>query len=174
VEKWEDLPSARSHTTAEVLLAKHTFLHNVILSQAFTPFVSKQTAQSHASSKMATDVTAAKNLCAAVVSYPSKTESGEPLQFDMDYYFSGHMPLIEKAWAPFGMKSWHVNRVPDKDVLGQSPPYGVITTIYFDTPEDFVKALTGPMANECSEDVKKFSNVMPSIWVGNVTGTKSY
>lgn len=121
------------------------------------------------------DVTAKQNLCAAVVSYPSKhPETGEALKFDMDYYLSGHMPLIEKAWGPFGMKSWHINQVPPTDALGQSPPYGVITTLYFDNPEDFLKALNGPMKDETAQDVKKFSNVFPSIWVGHVTGVKSY
>jgi uncharacterized protein (TIGR02118 family) len=113
---------------------------------------------------------------AAVVSYPSKhAETGDDLKFDMNYYLSDHMPLIEKAWGPFGMRSWSINQLPNPDpVTGQAPPYGVQTTIYFDTVDDFKKALGGPMAEECSNDVKKFSNVYPSIWVGEITGTQSY
>ena len=117
---------------------------------------------------------AAQNLCAMVVAYPSKTETGEPLQFDMDYYLKGHMPLIHKAWSPFGMKSWGINQLPNPDVLGQTPPYGVQTTIYWDKPEDMIKALNGPMKDETAEDVKKFSNVKPVIWVGEIVKTETY
>ncbi|KAJ4368415.1 hypothetical protein N0V83_006772 [Neocucurbitaria cava] len=36
----------------------------------------------------------------AVVSYPSKhPESGEALKFNMEYYLSTHMPMIEKTWV---------------------------------------------------------------------------
>ena len=113
---------------------------------------------------------------AGVVSYPSKhPETGEPLKFDMDYYLNGHMPMIEKAWGPFGMRSWSISQFPDPDpVTGQAPPYGVQTTIYFDTVEDFQKALGGPMKDQTAEDVKVFSNIFPVIWVGEIAGRKSY
>jgi uncharacterized protein (TIGR02118 family) len=113
---------------------------------------------------------------AAVVAYPSKhSETGEALRFDMEYYLSEHMPMIEKAWRPFGMRSWSVNQFPDPDpVTGQAPPYGVQTTVYWDKVEDFKAALSGPMKDETAKDVSVFSNVFPVIWVGEISGTKSY
>lgn len=117
-------------------------------------------------------ITALEKLCASVVAYPSKhPETGEPLKFDMEYYLSGHMPLIHKAWSPFGMKSWSINQLPDPDPMGQSPPYRVQTTIYWEKPEDFTAALNGPMKDECAEDVKKFSNIFPVIWIGEIVKT---
>ena len=69
---------------------------------------------------------------ASVVAYPFRhPETGEPLKFDMDYYLLGHMPMIEKAWGPFGMKSWSITQFDNPDpVTGSEPPYGVQTTIY--------------------------------------------
>jgi uncharacterized protein (TIGR02118 family) len=120
-------------------------------------------------------VTVQKDLVAAVVSYPSlHPDTKEPLKFDMTYYLSTHMPLIHKAWSPFGMKSWSINQFASPDALGQTPPYGVQTTIYWEKEQDFVDALNGPMREECSEDVKKFSNIYPSIWIGGIVKVESY
>ena len=120
-------------------------------------------------------VTAKKDLVASIVAYPSRhPESGEALKFDMDYYLSDHMPLIEKAWSPFGMKSWSINQFPTTDALGQTPPYGVQTTIYWEKADDFKAALNGPMKDECAADVKKFSNIFPAIWIGDIVEVETY
>ncbi len=113
---------------------------------------------------------------AAVVAYPSKhPETGEDLKFDMDYYLSGHMPMIEKAWSPFGMRSWTINQFPNPDPFtGQAPPYSVQTTIYWDKVDDFKAAMNGPMKDETAKDVSVFSNIWPQIWVGEIAETKSY
>lgn len=104
---------------------------------------------------------------AAVVAYPSKhPETGDPLQFDMEYYLSTHMPMIERAWGPCGLKSWSINKFQDPcPATGQTPPYLVQTTCYFDSVGDFKAALENG-SKETKPDVEKFSNVFPVIWVG--------
>jgi uncharacterized protein (TIGR02118 family) len=104
---------------------------------------------------------------AAVVAYPSKhPETGEPLQFDMKYYLSTHMPLIESVWGPHGLKSWSINEFPSPCPLtGQTPPYLVQTTAYFDSMEELKNALEKG-SEKSRPDVEKFSNVFPVIWVG--------
>ena len=83
--------------------------------------------------------------------------------------------MIEKAWSPFNMRSWTINQFPNPDpVTGQAPPYGVQTTIYWDSVDDFKAALGGPMKDETAKDVSVFSNVFPVIWVGEIAETKSY
>jgi uncharacterized protein (TIGR02118 family) len=110
---------------------------------------------------------------AAVVSYPSKhPESGETLKFNMDYYLSTHMPLIERVWGPYGLKSWSINRFSDPcPVSGGKPPYLVQTTCYFDSIDDFKKALEKG-GEKTVPDVANFSNVFPVIWVGE-TGSSN-
>lgn len=67
------------------------------------------------------------------------------------------------------MKSWSINQFPNPDPLtGKPPPYLVQTTIYWETKDDFLKALGGPMKDECAADVLKFSNIFPLIWTGDV------
>ncbi|KAF2277321.1 uncharacterized protein EI97DRAFT_432196 [Westerdykella ornata] len=107
-----------------------------------------------------------------VVSYPSNhPETGEPLKFDMSYYITTHLPMIEKAWAPYGLQSWHVNEFQNPCPLsGQTPPYLVQTTCYFDTLENFKLALQNG-SEEAKADVEKFSNVFPAMWVGEQVKT---
>ncbi|KAF2473728.1 uncharacterized protein BDR25DRAFT_301872 [Lindgomyces ingoldianus] len=106
---------------------------------------------------------------AAVVAYPSKhPETGEPLQFDMNYYLSGHMPLIDRAWGPYGLKSWSINQFQNPCPLtGETPPYLVQTTCCFDSVENLKTALEKGSA-ETRLDVAKFSNVFPVIWIGEI------
>lgn len=111
---------------------------------------------------------------AAVVAYPSKDpESGEALKFDMAYYISTHMPLIERVWGPHGLRSWSINQFPNPCPLsGGTPPYSVQTTCYFDSVEDLTTALEKG-AEETKPDVEKFSNVFPVIWVGDTGASNS-
>ncbi|KAF1919896.1 hypothetical protein BDU57DRAFT_155474 [Ampelomyces quisqualis] len=108
---------------------------------------------------------------AAVVAYPAKhPESGEPLAFDMEYYLASHMPMIEKAWGPYGLKSWSINTFADPCPLtGEKPPYLVQTTCYFDSVEDLRMAMRKG-SEETRSDVEKFSNVFPVLWVGERRG----
>jgi uncharacterized protein (TIGR02118 family) len=104
---------------------------------------------------------------AAVVGYPSKhPETGEALTFNMDYYLSTHMPMIKRAWGPYGLASWSIITFPPTCPLtGNTPPYLVQTTCYFDTVENLKKAFEKG-ADETGPDVANFSNVFPHIWIG--------
>ncbi|OAL03743.1 hypothetical protein IQ06DRAFT_291438 [Phaeosphaeriaceae sp. SRC1lsM3a] len=106
---------------------------------------------------------------AAVVAYPSQhPESGAKLTFDMDYYLASHMPMIERAWGPYGLKSWSINTFADPSPLtGTTPPYLVQTTCYFDSVDNLKIALEKG-SEQTKPDVEKFSNVFPVIWVGEV------
>jgi uncharacterized protein (TIGR02118 family) len=104
---------------------------------------------------------------AAVVAYPSKhPETGDALKFNMEYYLATHMPLIERAWGPYGLRSWSINTFADPcPISGGKPPYLVQTTCYFDSIDDFKNALEKG-SKESGPDVDNFSNVFPVIWVG--------
>lgn len=106
----------------------------------------------------------------SVVGYPSKhPESGEALKFDMEYYLSTHMPMIERVWGAHGMTSWSITEFPNPCPLtGQTPPYLVQTTCYFDTVDNLKTAFEKGAATTVP-DVEKFSNVFPVVWIGEAT-----
>ncbi|ETN37430.1 uncharacterized protein HMPREF1541_08421 [Cyphellophora europaea CBS 101466] len=109
-----------------------------------------------------------------VVSYPSKDpKTGAPLTFNMEYYLSKHMPLIDKVWGKHNMLRWHIHQFPSPDpVTGEAPPYGVQTTIYWETVEDFKAAMADAGSAVTGKDVERFSNVWPVIWTGEVAGSE--
>jgi hypothetical protein len=55
-----------------------------------------------------------------VVAYPSTTKEGGETTFDMDYYLSSHMEMIDRFWTRHGMKSWEVQTFPKESSLDVS------------------------------------------------------
>ncbi|KAF2709032.1 hypothetical protein K504DRAFT_468250 [Pleomassaria siparia CBS 279.74] len=104
---------------------------------------------------------------AVVVSYPSQHPTTKaPLTFDMKYYLATHMPLIEGLWGPHGLKRWSINTFPDPCPLtGQTPPYRVQTTCWFDSVEQLKNAMEKG-GDKGRLDIENFSNVQPIICVG--------
>jgi len=83
----------------------------------------------------------------------------------MDYYMSSHMPLVQKKWGSYGLKSWKViNFGPDAE-------YCVQATLEFGSMEEFKKAGGGPEAAEVMGDVENFADKKPIIIAGEVQGT---
>lgn len=44
---------------------------------------------------------------------------GEGATFDMNYYLTVHMPLVQKHWGPHGLKSWTVVQFEKNDPSGR-------------------------------------------------------
>ncbi|KAF2118197.1 hypothetical protein BDV96DRAFT_643457 [Lophiotrema nucula] len=93
------------------------------------------------------------------VIYPRK----DGATFDLDYYNKTHMPLVEKLWKSFGMKTWHVVEfAPDA-------PYSIGAFMDWESQEAFGKASSDEATrNEIFGDVKNFSNVDPVFLAGKV------
>lgn len=95
--------------------------------------------------------------------------------FDMSYYLSHHMPMVAKAWGPFGMVSWSVMEIPAAagGAGGAEPPYSVHTLMTWvakgETGTDGIgAALASEGGQAAGKDVPNFSNRTPTIMVGNV------
>lgn len=86
-------------------------------------------------------------------------------KFDMDYYLSSHMPLVQKLWGPAGLKSWKVIKYPEDQ------PYSVQATLEWGDFEDFVKASQGAQTAEILGDVKNFCDKDPILMPGQVLGS---
>jgi uncharacterized protein (TIGR02118 family) len=82
--------------------------------------------------------------------------------FKMDYYKSTHMPLVQKAWEKYGLKSWKVTQFP------ADAAFCVQALLEFGSVKDFQDAASGPEAQEVMEDIKNFSDKEPTILAGEV------
>ncbi len=90
------------------------------------------------------------------VLYPNQAGS----KFDLDYYMKTHMPLVEKRWTEFGLKSWRVARGIDTP-MGPAT-YQIVTTLEFTSADDFQKAAAahGP---EIMGDIPNFTDTSPVL-----------
>jgi uncharacterized protein (TIGR02118 family) len=72
--------------------------------------------------------------------------------FDMDYYRSTHMPLVQEKWGPYGLKSWQVIQLPPDS------PYIVQATLEWDSAEDVQKAQASSAAKDIFGDIPNFAS----------------
>ncbi|KAI1259440.1 hypothetical protein F5Y18DRAFT_409404 [Xylariaceae sp. FL1019] len=91
------------------------------------------------------------------VVYPAGTK------FDMDYYLATHMPLVQKKWAPYGLKAWKVHEYTTPDAA-----YTVQANLEWESEEACEKAKAAPEGAEVFGDVPNFSDKTPSVWGGDV------
>jgi len=89
--------------------------------------------------------------------YPPAAASG----FNMEYYNSKHMPLIEKLWGPQGLLSWTVT-TGDKGA-----DYHVQATLVWESIEAFENL---KKVEEVIGDMKNFTEVGASRTVGILVG----
>lgn len=75
------------------------------------------------------------------------------------------MPLVQKHWTQYGLKSWKVLK------FGDDSPYAVQATLEWGSLDDFKKAATSDSAKEVLGDVPNFSNKDPVLMSGEVVGT---
>ncbi|KXL46024.1 hypothetical protein M433DRAFT_174062 [Acidomyces richmondensis BFW] len=93
------------------------------------------------------------------VLYPQGTK------FNMDYYLSTHMPLVQKRWGPVGLKSWKVLKFAD------DAPHCVQATLEWGSMDEFKAAAGGEHTSEIMGDVKNFSDKDPVLMPGEVVAT---
>ena len=100
------------------------------------------------------------------VIYPNEDD----VKFDMNYYLSTHMPLVQTNFGKHGLKKWEiVHYQPGPD--GAKPKFLVGATLVWDTPEQMSAALSSPDdAGPVMADIKNFTNVTPIIMAGPVVG----
>ncbi|KAL3481478.1 hypothetical protein BJX99DRAFT_253402 [Aspergillus californicus] len=88
-------------------------------------------------------------------------------KYDIDYYTKNHMPLIEKYWSKFGLKSWSVTKyIPGLD--GSPPAYSFGSEVCWESEQGMNQAFGSPEAAEIMADVARFSNRPPTFLVGQV------
>ncbi|KAI0514957.1 hypothetical protein F5B22DRAFT_609164 [Xylaria bambusicola] len=99
----------------------------------------------------------------ASVVYPAGTK------FDMEYYLAHHMPLVQKLWAPFGLKSWKVAKYDS-----EGAPYVVQAWLEWESKEHSNMGVTSDDGKIVFADVEKFSDKAPIMLTGEQVGSASW
>lgn len=98
------------------------------------------------------------------ISYP---RTSPPTPFDLDYYLSTHMPLVQEGWASKGLKSWSVITMDD------ASPYTVQALLQWESEEAFNAAAGSEQGKGVFADIKNFTPGSPVKSVGKIVGSSS-
>ncbi len=97
------------------------------------------------------------------VLYPN----GEGTTFDMAYYVSKHMPMVQRKCAP-ACRSIAAEKGVGGGEPGSKAPYVAIGHLTFDSLEAFQKSF-GPNAGEILADIPNYTNSRPIVQISEVT-----
>ncbi|PRX54286.1 EthD family reductase [Flagellimonas meridianipacifica] len=103
-----------------------------------------------------------KEMVKVTIMYPNE----EGKTFDMEYYSTKHMPLLDSLFGD-ALKEIHI----DKGISGRTPndppPYLAIGYLYFDSVEDYGNAF-GPNAEKILGDIPNYTNIQPVVLISEV------
>jgi uncharacterized protein (TIGR02118 family) len=97
------------------------------------------------------------------VMYPD----GPGAKFDMGYYTSKHMPMVQRKCGP-ACKSIAAERGVGGAEPGSKATYAAIGYLIFDSVDAYQQAFT-PHAEEILGDIPNYTNIKPLIQVSEVT-----
>ena len=87
-------------------------------------------------------------------------------KFDMNYYLSTHIPLVQKLLSPSCTKA-EVDQGIGGGTPGSKAPYVAIGHLFFNTVEDFITSF-GPNANAIMSDIRNYTDITPVIQVNEI------
>lgn len=96
------------------------------------------------------------------VFYPN----GPDAYFDIEYYCSKHMPLVQRLVGP-SLKSVQVDHGMNSSQAGSPPRYLAMGHLIFESVQAFETSF-GPHTAEIIADVKNYTNVDPLIQVSEI------
>jgi uncharacterized protein (TIGR02118 family) len=97
------------------------------------------------------------------VVYPN----GPGAKFDMAYYTSKHMPMVQRACGA-ACKSIAAENGLSGGTPGSPAPYIALGHLTFDSVEAFQKAFA-PHATEIMADIPNYTNIKPVIQISEIT-----
>jgi uncharacterized protein (TIGR02118 family) len=98
------------------------------------------------------------------VTYPATNGS----RFDLDYYTTKHLPLLQSLWGDFGLVSTTVLKgigTPD----GRPVVYRMIALLTFESADHFQRAAQ-QHGKEVMADIKNFTNIKPVVQINEQIG----
>jgi uncharacterized protein (TIGR02118 family) len=99
------------------------------------------------------------------VHYPSKAGA----KFDHAYYAQKHMPLVRQRLGSLGLIRTEVDKGLAGGAPGSAAPFFSIGYLYFNTLQDFQKAMKAHGA-ELMGDLTNFTTVTPEVQISEVVG----
>ena len=105
------------------------------------------------------------NMAASVtILYPNDADA----KYDINYYKTHHMPLLEKLWGQFGITSWSVTTfTPGLD--GSAPAFAFGSVINWVSAEAIKTAYADESVKQLMQDVPNYSNKQPTLLFGDVS-----
>lgn len=98
------------------------------------------------------------------VLFPNEADA----KYDINYYKTHHMPLIEKLWGHFGVTSWSVTTfTPGPD--GSDPTFVFGSVVNWASAEAIKTAFADESVQQIMQDVPNFSNKQPTFLFGDVS-----
>ncbi|KAF7621035.1 hypothetical protein F9C07_1484821 [Aspergillus flavus] len=95
------------------------------------------------------------------VLYPNDVDA----DYDLNYYLTHHMPLLDKLWGTRGLKGWtYTKYTPSPN--GSPQPYVFGCSMTWESGDAMKAAFSGPGVKEAMADVAKFSNKQPIMLFG--------
>lgn len=79
------------------------------------------------------------------------------------------MPLVQKTWAPYGLKTWKVAHYTSPDA-----PYIVQAWLEWESSEHADKGIASAESAGVFGDISKFSDAKPVLMAGSQTGSASW
>jgi uncharacterized protein (TIGR02118 family) len=87
-------------------------------------------------------------------------------RFDMSYYCSRHMPLVQRLLGQ-ALKGVSVEQGISGGQAGSPPAYTAMGHLLFDSVEAFQSSF-GPHAQEIMADIPKYTNIEPMIQISEI------
>ena len=82
--------------------------------------------------------------------------------FDVDYYKTVHMRLVQDKLTPLGLLGCEVDAAVEAE--GESPPYAAIGYMFFDSAQQFQAAFDA-VGDQLIADVPNYTNIEPVIQI---------
>lgn len=92
--------------------------------------------------------------------YPNTKES----LFNLEYYVTQHIPMIEKLLKPMGMEEVLIDEALGTPMPYEPPPYSVVAHLIFNNYEEMEMGM-GHCGEKLMKDVPNFTNVKPIVQI---------
>jgi len=96
------------------------------------------------------------------IMYPA----GENARFDMDYYRTHHMPMVQRVLGA-ACKGFTIDRGLGGDAPGSPPRYVAMGHLLFDSVEEFQTAVT-PHIADITADIVNYTTAKPIIQISEI------
>ncbi|BDC50340.1 hypothetical protein F183_A26560 [Bryobacterales bacterium F-183] len=93
--------------------------------------------------------------------------SSSATRFDMDYYLSKHIPMVEELWKPHGLIGVSVSRGISGLMPGTQATYVVAGMLTFESQEALGKCISNG-GGQILGDIPNFTDVQPDVQVCEV------